>query len=212
MGDQPPALADLVPYITRWSAEHAPAGPVTVRAGRLAYAQERPGYRDQHGVLWMRAPLRRGQGRPEFGKLHPRRQRAAMTRLWCQVCGQAASRTGEGLLWLTGEDPHDQGTWPDPLETADPPLCAPCAVKAVQMCPMLRRRHTALRVQRVSPVAVRGSLYQPWHPDPIPAAAAAVYLDDPRANWMLAGQLIVALEQYTITTLDTRHPATARTG
>lgn len=59
-------------------------------------------------------------------------------------------------------------------------------------------------------MAVRGSFYQPWYPDPIPVAAAAVYLDDPRATWMLAGQLIVALEQYTVTTLDTGHPATAR--
>jgi ferredoxin len=211
MGERSPALADVVPYITRWSAEHGPSEPVTIHNGRLAYAQERPGDRDQHGVLWTRVPLRRGQGRPQFGKLHPRRQRAAMTRLWCQVCGQPADHTSEGYLWLTGEDPNDQDNWPDPLETADPPLCAPCAVKAVQMCPMLRRCHTALRVQKVTPVAVRGSLYQPCHPEPLLLGAVAVYLDDPRAHWMRAGQLIVALDQFTITTLDTRHPAATRT-
>ncbi len=200
---EPPALADLVPYITRWSAEWAPTDPVTIRQGRLAYVRERPFDRDRHGLLWTRAPLRRGQGRPEFGKLHPRRQRTAMTRLRCQVCGHPADRTAEGYLWLTGEDPHDQPNWPDPLETADPPLCAPCAAKAVHMCPRLRRRHTALRVSKVAEVAVRGSLYQPWFPDPIPVAPVAVYLDDWRAKWLLAGQLIVALQEFTITTLDT---------
>jgi hypothetical protein len=76
---------------------------------------------------------------------------------------------------------------------------------------MLRRCHTALRVQQVSPVAVRGGLYQPWHPDPIPVGAAGVYLDDPRARWMQASQLIVALQQFTITTLDIERPVAART-
>jgi ferredoxin len=204
MADQPRALAEVVPYITWWSAEHAPSEPLTIRDGRLAYPQERLGDRDQHGVLWIRVPLRRGQGRPEFGRLHPRRQRAAMTHLRCQVCGKPADRTSAGLLWLTSEDPADRGNWPDPLETADPPLCAPCAVKAVQMCPRLRRCHTALRVRKPTPVAVRGSLHRPGTPRPIPLCVAGIYLDDPRVRWILAGQLIVALEQFTVTTLDTR--------
>jgi ferredoxin len=204
MGEHAAVLADVVPYITRWSTERGPSEPVTTRGGRLAYAQERPGDRDRFGVLWRRVPLRRGQGRPEFGALHPRRQRAAMTRLWCQVCGKPADHTGDGYLWLSGEDPNDRDNWPDPLETADPPLCVPCAVKAVQMCPMLRRCHTALRVKQLSAVAVRGRLYQPCYPEPLPGRIAGVYLDDPRARWILAGQLIVALERFTITTLDTR--------
>jgi hypothetical protein len=37
-----------------------------------------------------------------------------------------------------------------------------------------------------------------------------VYLDDWRTNWLLAGQLIVALQQFTVTTLDARQPAAAR--
>jgi ferredoxin len=209
MGDQPQALAGLVPYVTRWSTEHTSAETVIIQQGRLAYSQEWPWDRDQHGVLWARVPLRRGQGRPEFGKVHPRRQRAAMTRLWCQVCGQAADHTSDGYLWLTGEDPNDRDNWPDPLETADPPLCVPCAAKAVQLCPMLRRCHTALRVQQPSPVAVRGRLYQPWPTGPVPVGVTGVYLDDPRAQWILAGQLIVALHQFTITTLSTAHGCAA---
>lgn len=59
-------------------------------------------------------------------------------------------------------------------------------------------------------MAVRGSLYQPWFPDPIPVAPVAVYLDDWRTKWLLAGQLIVAMQQFTITTLDARQPAAAR--
>jgi hypothetical protein len=74
----------------------------------------------------------------------------------------------------------------------------------------LRRRHTALRVSKVTEVAVRGSLYQPWHANPKPTAAVAVYLDDWRTNWLLAGQLIVALQQFTVTTLDARQVAARR--
>jgi hypothetical protein len=45
MGDQAPALADLVPYIIRWSTEHTPPEPVIIRHGRLAYPWS--------GTAWM---------------------------------------------------------------------------------------------------------------------------------------------------------------
>jgi hypothetical protein len=175
MGERPAALAEVVPYITRWSAEHGPSEPVTIRDGRLAYEHERPWDRDRFGVLWMRAPLRRGKGRPEFGTLHPRRQRAAMTRLCCQVCGQPADHTSEGLLWLTGEDPNDQDSWPSPLHTADPrsapparsrrPTCAPGCAAATPPCASKTSAQSRYAAASTSPATPTPC---PWPP---PASA-----------------------------------------
>jgi hypothetical protein len=198
----PQALADLVPYITRWSEERTCKVPVVQRHGGIAYPHERPGDRDKHGVLWSRVTSQPGRGRPQLGQMHSRRQRKAMTRLLCQVCGHLANRTTDGVLWLIGEDPRRPETWPDPLITAHPPVCTGCAARAVQACPHLRRRFTALRVRSFRPVAVRGALYEPRHPAPVRVAAVGVYLDDPRARWVTAGQLIVRLSDFSVTTLD----------
>jgi hypothetical protein len=198
-----PALVDLVPYITKWSAEQTVKVPIIHRGGGIGYADERPGDRDKHGVLWARDTWLPGQGRPEFAKVHPGRQRRAMTRLLCQVCGGRADRTAAGMLWLIGEDPSDRQQWPAPLETSHPPVCAPCAVQAVRACPHLRCHHAALRVRTWRPVAVRGTLYAPWYPGPLKLGAASVYLDDWRARWLQAGQLIIELQEFSTTTLDT---------
>jgi hypothetical protein len=94
-----------VPYITQWSAEDfSPVWLVQRRRG-IAYADERPGDRDKHGVLWARVSSLPGQGRPPYGKLHARRQRKAITKLLCLICGRKADRNRDGLLWLVGEDP-----------------------------------------------------------------------------------------------------------
>ena len=187
-----------VPYITQWSAEQMSSMPVVPTRRGIAYPNERPGDRDTHGVLWTRVGSLPGQGRPEYGKVHARRQRRAMTQLLCQVCGQRAHRNGEGILWLVCEDPGSPETWPDPLLISDPPVCTRCAPRAVRLCPSLRRQYTALRVSAYDLVGVRGFLYLPGHTDPV-----GVAYDDPRIRWVKAGQLITRLRDFTITHLDT---------
>lgn len=89
-----------VPYIVQWSEERDCSPELTVRQNGdgVGYADETPGDRDAHGVLWRQVTGRRGQGRPLFGSVHPLRQRRAMRRLLCQVCGRPADRDERGVL------------------------------------------------------------------------------------------------------------------
>jgi hypothetical protein len=126
-----------------------------------------------------------------------------MTKPLCQVCCQRADRNGNGLLWLVGEDPGRRETWPDPLLLSDPPVCAGCAAKSVQLCPRLRRQYTALRVSAFELIGVSGFLYLPGIARPVTAAGVGVGYDGPRVRWVRAGQLIVRLRDFTVTDLDT---------
>lgn len=197
----PPVLASLdrVPYITRWTGEKASPVRIVQRGGGIGYADELPWDRDESGVLWTRVPWRPGQGRPEFGKVHATRQRRAMTRLLCQVCGQQADRTAAGLLWLVGEDPVDTDSWPVPLLTVHPPVCARCAAGAIDACPHLRKKHAMLRVRAFDLVGVRGALYRPGRPAPVAVDVAGVAFNDPRIGWVKAGQLIMRLREFSVT-------------
>jgi hypothetical protein len=193
------AAAGRVPYITKWSGEQAlPVRVVRTGAG-IAYADEVPWDRDERGVLWTRTAWRPGRGRPEFGRVHTTRQRRAMTRLLCQVCGGPADRTSGGVLWLLGEDPADPGSWPDPLLTGHPPVCAPCAVRAVRACPHLRGQYAVLRVRASEPAGVRGALYQPGWPGPV---VAGIGFGDPRISWVKAGQFITRLHEFSVTDVE----------
>ena len=68
--------------------------------GGIAFADETAADRDSDGILWTRITSQPGCGRPQFAVIHSLRQRRAMRRLLCQVCGQPADRNPEGVLWL----------------------------------------------------------------------------------------------------------------
>ncbi|MFE0421995.1 hypothetical protein [Streptomyces sp. NPDC058953] len=149
----------VVPYITAWSSEQGVQPLVVTRGAGIGYADETPYDRDADGVLWTRVPSSPGRGRPEFGQVHLMRQRRAMRRMLCQVCGEAADRDENGTLWLLGSDEDEY------LTTSHPPVCAPCAVLSLRVCPHLRRRHTLIRVRSCVPLGVHGVLHAPsWIP------------------------------------------------
>ncbi|MFJ6212108.1 hypothetical protein ACIQGZ_02025 [Streptomyces sp. NPDC092296] len=154
---------DAVPYIATWSDEQC-AGQVVVedrRSGGIAYLDERPGDRDEWGVLWRRVESRPGGGRPEFAQVHARRQRYVMRHLRCQVCGRPADVNEQGVLWLLKDD---RGAWPrrpERMAATHPPVCLPCARVAAELCPHLSGRHIAVRVRRPEVVGVYGALYAP---------------------------------------------------
>ena len=125
-----------------------------------------------------------------------------MLRLLCQVCGGPADRNADGVLWLIGEHQSESASWPVPLLTTHPPVCAACAVRSVGVCPHLRRQYGALRVRDFEVVGVRGALYRPARPHPVKVAAMGVALDDPRIRWIRAGQLIVGLRDFSLISLD----------
>jgi hypothetical protein len=197
-------LSDVVPYITAWSSERTLAQPVVANGSGIGYADEIPYDRDKDGVLWTRTSCSPGKGRPEFGRVHALRQRRAMRRLLCQVCGDRAHQNREGVLWVIGEDAANPGSWPGELTTAHPPLCEPCAARSLRMCPHLRRRSVALRVREHAPAGVRGALYRPGVPRPTARTVAGVAYDDPRIRWTRAGQLVVRLVSYSV--VDLGHP------
>jgi hypothetical protein len=143
----------VVPYVTTWSTEKGPASVLVERpGGGIGYRDETLADRDRHGVLWWRTPCRPGDGRPEFGKVHPLRQRRAMLRLLCQVCAGPADQSADGVLWLLKDHRGDWPSWPHGMGVTEPPICAPCVTTSSRLCPALRR----------GAVAVRGSGPSAW--------------------------------------------------
>lgn len=170
----------------------------------IAYADETPDDRDQHGVLWNGRAVRRRTGRPEYGSVHPARQRVAMQHLLCQVCGNAAEQDARGVLWLIEDNRADWSGWPEGLLTTHPPVCLPCAVEAAQSCPHLIERSIAVRVRGSEVCAVHGRL---WLPSafgvPVRGASKGVVTyGTPAARWVLAGQLVRSLHDCTVVDLQ----------
>jgi hypothetical protein len=191
------ARGGLVPYITAWSGERPTSTPLVVR-GRcgIGYRQERPGDRDARGVLWQRYVRAPGVGEPRFKKVHPYRQRLAMRRLLCQVCGGPADEDERGVLWLVGEP--ERG-WSGGEVTGQPPVCARCVGPASRACPHLRRGVLALRVRHAPIIGVHGALYTPGLTLAGPATLA---YDDPRVRFLHARQLMRSLHDWTIVDLN----------
>jgi hypothetical protein len=115
----------LVPYVTSWTTEtDMPFEVVYRRGGGIACADEIVADRDELGILWTRTYSRQRDGRPEFGKVHSLRQRRAMRRLLCQVCGEPADQSDDGVLWLL---PDYRGVRYEPGPTA-PVMVEPVVV------------------------------------------------------------------------------------
>lgn len=192
----------LVPFIVRWSGERDGAMAVVFRRDRkgIRYADERSFDRDERGVLWVRTPSQPGRGRPEFGKVHSLRQRLCMSELRCQVCGGPADRSAEGVLWLV--DAARRELRPGGEITGHPPVCRPCAERAVRACPHLRPAVVALRVRSFEPYGVNGALYQATHEGPKAVDAQVVPFGSLVMPWVRAGQLVMALRDFTVIDLD----------
>ncbi|MFF7632811.1 hypothetical protein ACFZB9_06610 [Kitasatospora sp. NPDC008050] len=193
-----PGQPGLVPYITAWSEERYVRSEVVAHpAGGIAYRDELPHDRDADGILWARMTLARGRGRPDFGRVHVGRQRRAMRLLLCQVCGGPADRTEEGVLWLLRDDRGDWPGWPEGMAATHPPVCLPCAGPAVRMCPHLRAGCVAVRVRECQELGVHGRLYRPGR-----AGEVTVAVDEPRARWVVAGQLARVLRDCAVLAPD----------
>lgn len=178
------------PYITAWSAEQDPPVALVERpGGGIAYQDETLSDRDRNGVLWFRTPFRPGQGRPEFGKVHPLRQRRTMQRLLCQVCAGPANATEDGMLWLLKDHREDWPSWPDGMGVTEPPTCLPCIWMSLRLCPALRNRAAIVRVGSFVEAGVYGTLYRGGHP-PKAVGPATVPFEDPAIRWVRAASLV----------------------
>lgn len=176
----------IAPYITSWSAEQDLPYRLMERPGLgIGYADESFGDRDARGVLWQRAAVRHGVGKPEFGKVHPLRQRRAMRQLLCQVCAGPADQNDDGVLWLLRDYRDDWQGWPDGMGCTEPPVCIPCVATSLRLCPALRRGAVAVRVREFEVAGVRGALYRAGT-----LTEANLGYDDPDVRWLVASALI----------------------
>jgi len=195
-------MMTIVPYVTAWSTERTLPAQVAAHPNfGIGYADETLGDRDRHGILWPRTPSRPGHGRPEFGKVHPLRQRRAMRRLRCQVCAGPPDRDALGVLWLLRDHRADWSDWPERMAATEPPVCLRCARLSVRACPALRTGHVAVRVGDSAVQGVYGVRYRPGQPYPAPAGDAIVTFDDPDIHWVRAAQLVRELRDCTLVEL-----------
>ena len=189
--------------ITAWSAERSPHPQVIALPGEgLAYPNELPYDRDPDGILWTRMTLQRGHGRPEFGRVHPGRQRRAMRKLLCQVCGGPADRTKDGVLWLLNDARGDWPRWPEGLAATHPPVCRPCARASTRLCPHLRGGSVAVRVKDFRVRGVYGTLYRRTGSRLHSTGSAIAASYESRARWILAAQMVRVLADCTFVSLD----------
>jgi hypothetical protein len=203
------ALVPYTPYVASWSKERGKPSIVIERAGGgIGYADEILYDRDRHGVLWLRSPVRQGVGEPEFARVHPLRQRRAMTRLLCNVCAGPADRTDAGVLWLLADYRNDWPGWPNRMAVNEPPVCVPCARRASRMCPAMRRGAVAVRARQYPIAGVHGTVFQTtgtsW---PKVVDYRDVLFDEPASRWVQADRLVRELGDCTIVPLETLCPA-----
>jgi hypothetical protein len=199
----------FVPHITAWSSERVPPQPLTVRpipggGEGLGFPDEVSHIDRQHGALWVRVPAAR-RGEPEYQNVHALRQRQAMRRLLCQVCGGPAQVRPDGrvlfLVASAGGTPITEGE-----RTEAPPVHAVCARLAVEHCPPLRRQGWAAALVAGAPVwGVAGVIYHPLSLQPMNDGKShdVPLTDQQLLRWTLATRLVVALEGVTpVTDLD----------
>lgn len=194
----------VVPYVAMWSREVVRPPKVIERfGGGISYSGEVREDRDERGILWDRAKTIPGQGAPQFARIHTRRQRHAMRELLCQVCGNPADKTGNGVLWLFSDSVRNCPGWPDNFLATEPPTCLRCARWSISACPMLRRGHVALRVREWREHGVHGTVYR-WgnpSPRPIPTGDSVVEFDHPVISRTVAAKLVRELGGCTVVEL-----------
>lgn len=170
-------------------------GPLYVQ-----YEDETPGDRDAFGALWQRYPLAQGKGEPYFAKVHPLRQRRAMTRHLCQVCGNEADRNEDGWLWLvTVEDARRLADGGEPrVRTGNPPVCERCCQLAREYCPHLLKGNAVVRTPGYLPWGVYGIRADPAGSSP----GHTVAYGHQDIHRTIAGQMLVTLQDVKITDLS----------
>lgn len=131
----------VVPWVTRWTGEYPseedrrielsldPDGGLWVFQGAEGSGEER----EASGILWQREGIARG-GKPEFSQVSTYRQRAAMRKRLCQVCGKKIQTPVVNWLMAEGQlEATDRGE----AITMNPPTCDGCIPVARELCPHL---------------------------------------------------------------------------
>ncbi|GAT79544.1 protein-L-isoaspartate O-methyltransferase [Streptomyces sp. F-3] len=150
-------------------------------------------------------------GRPQWGLVHPLRQRVTMHLPRCQVCAEPVPCRG-GVLFL---ETASRIEGPGPLRTAQPPVCREHARMAVERCPRLGRHgYIALRATRCPLHGVIGTRYRCGENGLRAFAGTEDTLpcNHPQIGWFLALQLVRELREYDVVHLDDLAPWTTGSG
>lgn len=196
-----------VPYIAAWTNEHLPQPKVITAANGIAFedalgANGHAQGSDPDGVLWQRWSLRQGDGTPEFNIVHAPRQRRAMRKMLCQVCGGPSDENEQGRLFLL-EDERDSEGWPEEEITTHPPLCLACAPVAARMCPHLQGKVVAVRARQVIVDGVYGQTYvRTKGPIPVLGERKVVLTHNWQARWIVGAQQAASLMDVTVVDLE----------
>ncbi|WP_311315041.1 hypothetical protein [Streptomyces naphthomycinicus] len=190
-----------VPWIAAWTQESIPRQLLTVYHGpdgdRLGLQLESPVDR-HYGVPWVRMPAVR-RGRPRYELVHALRQRQAMSRLLCQLCGgpTIGSRPDDRSLWLMAARGGE--TLAEGQTTTAPPVHTPCARTATEHCPPLGHGWRAALVSSAPVWGVAGVIYEPGTLRQLPAREDTadglhrVPFTSSLIHWVLAVRLVVTL-------------------
>jgi hypothetical protein len=125
-----------------------------------------------------------------FGKVHSLRQRRAMRRLLCQVCGEPADQSEDGVLWLLPDYRGDWPGWPNRMGQVEPPICRPCVDLSLRLCPKLRRGAAVVRAREYPIAGVRGVRYEPGPTAPVMVEPVVVSFEDHAIRWIRAVGLV----------------------
>lgn len=111
-----------VPWTVSWSAE------------------EDSFYLDRCPVFGRTAIMQKvspGSGRPAFGKPHSQRQREAVGRCLCDLCGKPLKLSTKVSLSHARPQPHGAAGWA--VLQVEPLLHRKCAAESLRWCPSLKR-------------------------------------------------------------------------
>lgn len=102
-----------------------------------------------------------GQGKPIFGKPHSCRQREAMARGLCDICGKSLRASTKISLSHARPQPHGAEGWA--ILQVEPMMHRACALLAIRHCPSLRRDldQDTLRIRQVFKHRVQVAIMSP---------------------------------------------------
>lgn len=147
-----------VPWVARWSGEvlREPCQVGKLPSGKaVVFYEDGREFRDDRNVLWLREDFRRG-GTPEFAQVSVHRQRTAMRKRLCQICGH---KIPPGVIdWLMVPHQLEQAESGTKTVTMSPPTCQQCIPLALKLCPALKKAHIIVRVLEYRVWGVSGLL------------------------------------------------------
>lgn len=221
---RPERAPQLIPYITLRSGEHDQSGQSLVlspyRAGvRIAYSDEVPEDRDDHGLLYARTSQRLDAagwptGQPEREDVHPARQRECMGEFVCHVCRRDVGEFANalGILFVDVIRPRERATphWPEGHVTCRPPVCPAHAGSAFGLGPHIAPADiVAMRVRSPRWHGLLGTPFQPGpggavpRPAPTPGGRGEMVItfDDPQRRLFLGSLLAISLHDVAVVDL-----------